>query len=124
MASQATTTDISSKTKLENNEPVKFFGSKAASWQAKKTRSGGADEVLWYQPYVISLSLTVFLIYFCILREESDIDLELEKSLFDRVPGLEETQLVVSYNYNKEHGLEVADIEKRMKELGVAVPEK
>lgn len=79
---------------------------------------------MWYQPYVISLSLTVFLIYFCILREESDIDLELEKNLYDRIPGLEERQLVVSHTYNKEHGLEVADIEKRMTELGVAIPEK
>lgn len=74
---------------------------------------------MWYQTYVISISLTVFLIYFCVLREENDIDLELEKNLFDRVPGLEERQLVTSYKYNMEHGLEVADIEKRMKELGV-----
>ncbi|KAH8284609.1 hypothetical protein KR018_005458, partial [Drosophila ironensis] len=104
---------------LISNEPIKFFGSQAASWRAKDTRSGGADEALWYQPYVISASLGIFLLYFCCLREESDIDQRLEGNLYDHVSGLEEVQLTVNYKYNKEHGLDTKEQEKRLIELGV-----
>ncbi|XP_016970233.1 uncharacterized protein LOC108038035 [Drosophila rhopaloa] len=102
-----------------SNEPIKFFGSEAAIWRAKDTRSGGSEESLWYQPYVISASLAVFLLYFCALREESDIDLRLEGNLYDHVSGLEEVQLTVNYKYNKEHGLDTKEQEKRLRELGV-----
>ncbi|XP_017087782.2 uncharacterized protein [Drosophila bipectinata] len=102
-----------------NNEPIQFFGSQAASWRAKDTRSGGSDESLWYQPYVISASLAIFLLYFCCLREESDIDQRLEGNLYDHVSGLEEVQLTVNYKYNKEHGLDTKEQEKRLVELGV-----
>lgn len=101
------------------NEPIKFFGSQAAAWRAKDTRSGGSDESLWFQPYVISASLGIFLIYFCVLREENDIDLRLEGSLYDHVTGLEEVQLTVNYRYNKEHGLDTKEQEQRLTELGV-----
>jgi len=99
------------------NEPIKFFGSNAADWKARNTRSGGAEESLWFQPYVISASLAVFLIYFCILREESDVDLK----LFDQVSGLEATALAVNYKYNKDHGLDTTECEQRLIELGVDI---
>ncbi|XP_030554344.1 uncharacterized protein LOC115757991 [Drosophila novamexicana] len=102
-----------------SNEPIEFFGSQAATWRARDTRSGGSDDSLWYQPYVISASLALFLVYFCILREESDIDLRLEGNLYDHVSGLEEVQLTVNYRYNKEHGLDTKEQEKRLIELGV-----
>lgn len=66
---------------------------------------------------MISGSLAVFLIYFCILREENDIDNKLEGSLYDHVAGLEETQIQLSINYNKEHGLATDALERRMAEL-------
>jgi len=53
------------------------------------------------------------------LREESDIDLRLEGNLYDHVSGLEEVQLTVNYRYNKEHGLDTKEQEKRLIELGV-----
>ncbi|BFG06038.1 uncharacterized protein DMAD_04637 [Drosophila madeirensis] len=102
-----------------SNEPIQFFGSQAATWRARETRSGGSDESLWYQPYVISASLAVFLLYFCCLREESDIDQRLEGNLYDHVSGLEEVQLTVNYRYNKEHGLDTKEQEKRLIEIGV-----
>lgn len=107
--------------KEENNEPIKFYGSGAAEWKAFNTRSGQTkeDDSVSFQPYVISACLTIFLLYFCVFREESDIDQELDKSLYDRVEGLEQTQLILVYKYNKEHGLELHDLEKRMKELGM-----
>ncbi|XP_011184605.1 uncharacterized protein LOC105213453 [Zeugodacus cucurbitae] len=104
-----------------SNEPIKFFGSQAATWRARDTRSGGSEDTLWFQPYVISGSLAVFLLYFCILREESDIDKRLEGNLFDQVAGLEEVQLTVNYKYNRENGLDTSQIEKRLLELGVDV---
>uniref|UniRef100_A0A1A9UUN3 Uncharacterized protein n=1 Tax=Glossina austeni TaxID=7395 RepID=A0A1A9UUN3_GLOAU len=105
------------------DEPIPFFGSHASVWRAKSTRSGGSDEYLWYQPYVISGSLTIFLLYFCVFREENDIDQKLDGDLFQHVKGLEEVQLTMNYKYNKEHGLDTRDIEKRLKELGVNITE-
>lgn len=59
------------------------------------------------------------MIYFFILREENDIDQQLERSLFESVPGLEETQLILNYKYNLEHNLDNKAVVQRMKELGV-----
>ncbi|XP_055379796.1 uncharacterized protein LOC129610966 [Condylostylus longicornis] len=105
----------------ESDQPIQFLGSKAASWHAKDTRSGHVDEMLWYQPYVVIASVAVFLIYFCILREENDIDKKLEGSLFDHISGLEEAQLIISYRYNKDNGLDVKAIEQRLTELGIDI---
>lgn len=71
----------------------------------------------WYQPYIVVGSVAAFLVYFCVLREENDVDLQFNKTLYDRIQGLEKQQLLQSYSYNKEHGLSVADIEKRLQEL-------
>lgn len=100
-----------------DDKPMKYFGSNAASWKARQGNSGGADEVVWFQPYVISGSLAIFLLYFCVFREENDIDRKLEGSLYDHISGLEEQQLEVVYNYNLQNGLPVADIEQRLKDL-------
>ncbi|XP_037816825.1 uncharacterized protein LOC119607118 [Lucilia sericata] len=126
MAQKAETKTSASKQRTQteedvDNEPIKFFGSQAATWRAKDTRSGGSDEHLWYQPYVISASLAVFLLYFCVLREESDIDLKLEGSLFEHVQGLEEVQLTMNYKYNKENGLDNKEVIKRLSDLGIDV---
>ena len=104
-----------------NDEPIKFFGSQAATWRAKDTRSGGSDEHLWYQPYVISASLAIFLLYFCVFREESDVDMKLEGSLFQHVQGLEEVQLTMNYKYNKENGLDNTEVISRLQDLGIDV---
>uniref|UniRef100_A0A182PGB6 Uncharacterized protein n=1 Tax=Anopheles epiroticus TaxID=199890 RepID=A0A182PGB6_9DIPT len=103
-----------------NNEPIKYFGSQASRWTAQRSREGPkGQDIPWFQPYVVNFSVAVFLIYFCILREENDIDEGLGRSLFEHVPGLEEKQLILSYHYNKENGLPTLDIENRMKELGM-----
>ena len=57
------------------------------------------------------------MIYFCVLREENDIDTKLDGNLFDHVVGLEETQLEVAYNYNKEHGLPIDKLAERLAEI-------
>ncbi|XP_055529450.1 uncharacterized protein LOC129721193 [Wyeomyia smithii] len=114
------------KTKNESEivkqEPIKYFGSPTARWKAEHTRSGPINEhAPWYQPYVVIASVSVFLIYFCILREENNIDRDLERSLYDHIPWLEHKQLVLNYHYNKENGLSTIEIEQRMKELGIEI---
>lgn len=105
----------------DENRPLQYFGSQAASWQASTTRSGIVDDQLWYQPYVILVSLCIFMIYFCVLREENDIDQKLEGNLFEQVPGLERTQLIIYYKYCRDQGLDTKDVEKRLQEMGVSV---
>lgn len=103
----------------QNNEPIKYFGSQAATWSSRQSHYNpnlDGNEV-WYQPFVIIGSLAIFLIYFCILREENDVDEKLSMSLYDRIEGLEENQLEASIQYNKAHGLSTLELEKRLKEL-------
>lgn len=101
----------------ELDKPVKFSTSPAAKWKAKTSRTGVGQPRLWYEPYVVSVSLAAFLAYFLLLREESDIDEEFTKSLYSRIQGLEEQQLRVALEFNKERGLSGGEIENRLKEI-------
>ena len=102
----------------EKDKPVQYSTSKAASWKASTSRSGEEfHDSPWYQPYVISGSLSVFLVYFCILREENDMDEELGKSLYDRIEGLEERQLELIYDFNEQHGHDNTAVIARLNEL-------
>ncbi|XP_011066058.1 PREDICTED: protein CCSMST1 [Acromyrmex echinatior] len=56
------------------DKPIKYSTSKAATMRIEEYRDPYGDSRPWYQGYVVSASLAVFLIYFCILREENDID--------------------------------------------------
>lgn len=107
----------------DENKPLEYFGSQASSWQAFTTRSGPDRNEPWYQSYVIMVSVVTFLVYFCVLREESDIDRKLEGNLFDQVPGLERTQLIIYYRYCQDRGMDTQDIEKKLLQMGVDVKE-
>ncbi|KAL1494140.1 hypothetical protein ABEB36_009786 [Hypothenemus hampei] len=100
-----------------NDIPVKFSASKAKTYKAKYSRQGTEDERLWYEPPVLLVSLAIFLLYFCVFREENDIDRELDRSLYSRIDGLEEAQLRMSLKYNLENGLDTTDIVKRLQEI-------
>ncbi|EFA07828.2 hypothetical protein TcasGA2_TC005397 [Tribolium castaneum] len=70
------------KDKVEDlDAPVKYTTSPARFWKASTTRKGGINARLWYEPYVILASISVFMVYFTMLREENDIDVELTRSL-------------------------------------------
>ncbi|CAK1595811.1 unnamed protein product [Parnassius mnemosyne] len=103
---------------INENEPIKFSTSGAA---IKKTiqpiKIVKNNNMPWYQPYCVVGSVAIFLIYFCILREENDVDNEFNKTLYERIKGLEKHQLLLSYKFNKENGKSVEDIEKRLKEI-------
>lgn len=63
--------------------------------------------------------MAIFLLYFCVFREENDIDKKLEGSLFDHIQGFEEVQLTQSYKHNLENNLDNSAIEVRLRELGI-----
>ncbi|KYM98454.1 PREDICTED: uncharacterized protein LOC108777517 [Cyphomyrmex costatus] len=84
---------------LENEDdldkPIKYSTSKASTMRIEEYRDPDGDNVPWYQPYIVHMSLVSFLIYFCILREENDIDELLYTDLYttlDRVKKEEEKQ--------------------------------
>lgn len=108
------------KSKPENifpDEPIKYSVSPASKYKAKFSRTGVTEPRLWYEPYVLLTSISVFLIYFTVLREENDIDQELSTSLYSRIAGLEEHQLKLSLQYNQQNGLDTEAIINRLKEI-------
>ncbi|KAJ0176995.1 hypothetical protein K1T71_007004 [Dendrolimus kikuchii] len=110
---------LSSKvqTEINENEPIKFSTSPAAQRMLGLTPKRTNISMPWYQPYSVVMSVTVFLLYFCVFREENDVDLEFNKTLYERIKGLEKQQLLQTYRYNKEHGKSVEDIERRLLEI-------
>lgn len=74
----------------EHDKPVVYSTSKAAEWKAAQTfRSPIADDVPAAQRWSVLLSISVFLIYFLVLREENDLDAHLARPITDTVPDLE-----------------------------------
>jgi hypothetical protein len=67
---------------------------------------------------IITLSFGSLLVYFCILREENDVDEELRTgSLYRRIEGLEEAQLNATLKYNEDHGIDNRPIRARLAEI-------
>jgi len=97
--------------------PIKFSTSLASQWKAHDTHTNINSEAHPYTAIIFSVSTAVLLLYFCVFREENDIDEEMKKSLWERIPGLERQQLKVVLEYNKQVGMPTADIRKRMAEL-------
>ncbi|XP_054913942.1 ubiquinol-cytochrome-c reductase complex assembly factor 4 [Poeciliopsis prolifica] len=71
-----------------NSEPIKFSTSKAShrTWRVDRSL-GSQHERPWWKVLPVSLAFTAFLLW-CILRPETDIDTQLEKQLYERLPGL------------------------------------
>ncbi|KAK9530546.1 hypothetical protein VZT92_012042 [Zoarces viviparus] len=71
-----------------NNKPLKFSTSKASHRTWKVDRSMGSQfERPWWKVLPVSLFLIGFLLW-CALRGETDIDVQLKKHLYERLPGL------------------------------------
>ncbi|XP_018578334.1 uncharacterized protein LOC108916538 [Anoplophora glabripennis] len=102
---------------INPEEPVKYSASPASKYKAKYSITGNTEPRLWYEPHVLLTSMTIFLIYFTLLREENDIDQELNTSLYSRIAGLEEHQLTLSLQYNQQNGLDTDAILNRLKEI-------
>lgn len=120
-SSTATSSDSTTTPKTEDgfedlDKPIKFTTSKAALWRALDTHGGGVQfDTPSYQPYVVTGSVAIFLLYFLVLREENDIDEEMKRPLWERVPSLERQQLETLIKYNREHNLPTQDLNDRLK---------
>lgn len=99
------------------SEGYEYFGSEAEKIRAspKNEESDG------YKAYIVSASLAVFMIYFCILREPNDLDDAMDRDLYDHF-GPEASRLKKAYDYNIKHSLPTAEITNRLRQLGAPVP--
>ncbi|XP_043495080.1 uncharacterized protein LOC122519584 [Polistes fuscatus] len=86
------------KTVDEENvdEPIKYSTSKAATWLAAETRNPNINRHP-YESNIIFISLSIFMIYFFILREENDVDLILERPLSEIIPGIDTSNTPAVY---------------------------
>jgi len=102
---------------IEKDAPVKYTTSKAHEHSPFDTFLHSKTKFPWYQPPIVLVSTVVFLIYFCILREENDIDDELSRSLFEKIPGLEEKSILGQINSAKELGKDTTALEQHLREV-------
>ncbi|XP_011497269.1 PREDICTED: uncharacterized protein LOC105361712 [Ceratosolen solmsi marchali] len=91
-----------------NDKPISYSKSQAAAWKALYNRETPNDTV-WYSPLIVSASLTIFLIYFCLLREENDIDEIIYRPLSKTIKDIDKKFPEYSYsqldhiNSNEKH---------------------
>ena len=62
-------------------------------------------------------SVVVFLLYFCVFREENDIDERLGQTIWQRVPALREQTLRADIKAGRHAGIDVSELEKELDEL-------
>ncbi|XP_054720407.1 uncharacterized protein LOC129230046 [Uloborus diversus] len=102
----------------QSSEPIKFSTSKAAAWKATYSTSGeDYFKAPRIQSPVVVFSLTAFMIYFCVLREENDLD-DWLRELETTVPiQVEEAQLRVEIEQDKGRRMDTSAKEARLEEL-------
>lgn len=72
------------------------------------------------QPFAVSMSMLIFMVYFFVLREENDWDDRVYgdgQSLYNKVPGLERKDLLTTLKYQQERGIDTTAVQKRLAEL-------
>ncbi|GFU24692.1 uncharacterized protein NPIL_88581 [Nephila pilipes] len=100
------------------DEPIKFSTSEAGQWKAKYTTSGkDYFEQPRIQPFAVVMSLTAFMVYFCILREENDLD-DWLRNLENELPlHLEEAELKGRIEKAKRNNQDTTAYEERMENI-------
>lgn len=74
----------------DDDKPVAYSTSKAATWKAEQSfRSPNYDKIPEAQRWSVLASLSAFLLYFLVLREENDFDEYLARPLTETVPDIE-----------------------------------
>jgi len=98
------------------DKPIKFSTSGANQHRAYDTffRQSNAP---WYQGHIVVGSVVVFLLYFCVFREENDIDERLGQTIWQRVPALREQTLRADIKAGRHAGIDVSELEKELDEL-------
>lgn len=77
------------KAAAEDDKPVVYSTSKAAQWKAEQSFRPPRRDVPDAQRWSVMASLVAFMVYFCILREENDLDQSLVRPLSDSIPGID-----------------------------------
>ncbi|XP_050030179.2 uncharacterized protein [Dermacentor andersoni] len=72
----------------EDDKPYVYSTSKAAEWKAAQTFRPPERDMPAVQRWSVLLSISAFLIYFCVLREENDFDEQLARPITETVPEL------------------------------------
>ncbi|XP_059892942.1 ubiquinol-cytochrome-c reductase complex assembly factor 4 [Gadus macrocephalus] len=81
-------TGVPPETDEVNNEPIKFSTSQGShrTWRVDRTM-GIQHQRPWWKVLPVSLVAVGFLLW-CAFREETDVDLMLQKDLYEHLPGL------------------------------------
>jgi len=70
-----------------------------------------------YQGLVIFGSLSVFFLYFCVLRKEREVDRAIENTLYQGMPALEVSDLRKKIKKFKKEDKDTTELEARLKEV-------
>jgi len=97
--------------------PVKFTKSGAYNLNPLMANQARRERTPWFQGPLVALSALSCLLYFAVLREESDVDYELTGRLYDRVDGLEKADLINSIKFNEEQGIDTRKLKERLREI-------
>jgi len=90
MYSQKTSMQKEDKMDVDFDKPVQFSSSEAAQFSSSQSSQEGVrTNRAKYEHIIVRVSLAVFMIYFCVLREENDLDQSIGESIFSKVPDLE-----------------------------------
>ncbi|XP_058807722.1 ubiquinol-cytochrome-c reductase complex assembly factor 4 [Phymastichus coffea] len=87
-----------------DDKPIAFSTTEAAVWKAQHSRVP-PNERVWYTPYVVSGSIATFMLYFCILREENDIDEIIYRPLPETLQGIEKVFPEMDFNTKPDYVL-------------------
>jgi len=115
LSRQIATTPVSRQE--DEKGPVKFTKSGAYTLNPLMANEQKRRDTPWFQGPLVAFSTASCLLYFTMLREENDMDVELAGKLYDKVEGLEKMDLINSIKYNEEHGLDTRALKQRLKEV-------
>ncbi|KAL7287456.1 hypothetical protein TKK_0018561 [Trichogramma kaykai] len=106
-------------TQEAEDEPIKWSQSEASKWKAEYSRAGGPPiERVWWSEYSVMISVAAFMIYFCYLREENDLDERIYAPLTETVVGIEKA--FPDYNFHQKPDFIIYHEENKRKKLEAA----
>jgi len=97
-------------------KPIKFSTSDANQHRAYDSFMGKSNAP-WYQMHIVIASISVFMLYFCVFREENDIDDQLGKTIYEKIPPLREQALVRQIRSGQMSGDDVSELQKEYDEI-------
>lgn len=114
-ASSSSASEQRASTTGKRDDPVKFSTSEAKKWDAMDTFvPEKGRRVPPSQPIIIVLSVTVFLIYFLLLREENELDRKLLRPLEESVPNIKEFTLRKQIQQYENMGLDSSELKQAL----------